>query len=72
MEDLDNWKNNLTNTENKILYVVPADVQGLYPNLCQELIKASLSNALQKCTKYIKEVSKILINLTILSWKYSS
>ena len=32
------------------------------PNLCRELIKASISNALQKCTK---EIRKILIDLTI-------
>jgi len=33
--------------------------------LCRELIKASISNALQKCTNYTKEIRKILIDLTI-------
>ena len=50
---------------NKTLYIVAADVQGLYPNLCRELIKASLLYALQKCTNYTKEVSQMLIDLTI-------
>ena len=40
-------------------------MQGLYPNLCRELIKASLFNALEKCTNYTKEVSQVLIDLTM-------
>ena len=45
LEELANWKNNLRNTKNRdeTLYLVAADVQGLYPNLCRELIKASIN-----------------------------
>ena len=48
-----------------LLEKVAISCQGLYPNLCRELIKASISNDLQKCTKYTKEIRKILIDLTI-------
>ena len=58
LEKLANWKNNLNNStnRNKTLYLVAADVQGLYPNLCRELVKASISGVLRECTEYTKEI----------------
>ena len=46
-------------------FLVAADVQGLYLNISRNLIKICLSNAIEKCTSYMKQVSKILVDLTM-------
>ena len=67
LEELNTWKNKLTqnNFNNNDIFLVAADVQGLYPNISRNLIKISMSNAIEKCTNYTKQVSKILIDLTM-------
>ena len=67
LEDLDLWKKSLTqNYLNKQkIFLVAADVQGLYPNISRELVKISLSNAIEKCTNYSKQVNKTLVDLTM-------
>ena len=47
------------------IFLVAADVQGLYPNISRKLVKNSLSNAIEKCTNYSKQVNKILVYLTM-------
>ena len=47
------------------IFLVAADVQGLYPNISRELVKIILSNAIKKCTTYSKQVNKILVDLTM-------
>ena len=42
-----------------------ADVQGLYSNISRNLIKISLSNAIEKCTIYTKHMSEIMVDLTM-------
>ena len=44
LEDLDKWKNNLSlkDFNNKTIYLVASDVQGLYPDISRNLVKTSL------------------------------
>ena len=67
LEELNTWKNKLSQTDfnNNDIFLVAADVQGLYPNISRNLIKISLSNAIEKCTSYTKQMSKIMVDLTM-------
>ena len=49
LEDLNNWKNNLSKKkfDNRSIYLVAADVQGLYPNISWILVKTTLLNAIK-------------------------
>ena len=67
LEDLNNWKNNLSQKDfdKRGIYFVAADVQGLYPNISRNLVKSSLLNAIKKCTDYSEQVGKTLVDLTM-------
>ena len=59
-------KNITVRFSNSALYIVAADVQGLYPNIKRTLSMKALEIALQEHTNHGKEVQKILMRLTDL------
>ena len=67
---MENENENITvRLSNSALYIVAADVQGLYPNIKRTLLMKALEIALQEHTNYGKEVRKILMWLTDLCLK---
>ena len=71
--ELEEWKNENENItvrfSNSALYIIAADVQGLYTNIKRTLLMKALEKALQEHTNYDKEVRKILMWLTDLCLK---
>ena len=73
--ELEEWKNENDNItvrfSNSALYIVAADVQGLYPNIKRTLLMKALEIALQEHTNYGKKVQKVLMWFTDLCLKMS-
>ena len=71
--ELEEWKNENENItvrfSNSALYIVAADVQGLYHDIKRTLLMEALKTPLQERTNYGKEVRKILKWLTDLCLK---
>ena len=63
--EIEEWKNENKNItvrfSNSALYIVAADVQGLYPNIKRSLLIKALEVALQEHTNCGKEGRKILM-----------
>ena len=63
--DVDDWKKNNTNVDNRNLYIVAADVKSLYPSISRSIVKEALAFALNKFSSHTRHTVTILVDLAM-------